>query len=183
MKKILTRLVCAALLTATPAAMAVPVLTNVPAFPDVATACNFGDGFTCAYTFTANTAIRVTELGIYDFELDGLERFSTVGLWDLQGTLLASATLDAGQSGTLIGSFRYVDIADLDLVSGQQYVLGAFGMGDVFDDAHAITVDPAITISDAGTFLADSFGFPTSPAVPARALLAANMNIELIAVP
>lgn len=183
MKKIFKGLVCAALLTVTSAATAVPVLTDVSAFPDIATACNFDAGFTCAYTFTTNTAIRVTELGIYDFDLDGLERFSTVGLWDLEGTLLASATLDAGQSGTLIGSFRYVDIADLDLMSGQQYVLGAFGMGDVFDDAHAITVNPAITISDEGTFLQGSFGFPTNLATPPRALLAANMNIEVLAVP
>ncbi len=79
------------------------------------------------YQFTANEAVRVTHLGWYDTSdfatPDGFNMPHTVGLWRADGTLLATTTLNAGASGILEGNFRFNSVSQLNLTSGQSYVI------------------------------------------------------------
>ncbi|HWZ32604.1 MAG TPA: DUF4082 domain-containing protein [Bryobacteraceae bacterium] len=78
------------------------------------------------YSFTANSAIQVVGLGLYDDNgTNGLNSAHDVGLWDSQGNLIASATVPAGLGGTLISNFMFASIAPLQLTAGQTYTVGA----------------------------------------------------------
>jgi hypothetical protein len=78
-----------------------------------------------------NPNVAVSQLGVFDNGGDGLENSHQVGLWrldpaTLQGTLLASATVPAGTTASLIGGYRFVPISpvsfgplDLGVVAGQ----------------------------------------------------------------
>lgn len=88
---------------------------------------------TFAWSFTLKKAITLTDLGLWDAHNqdpfqptgDGFASLHTVSLWSGSGTLLTSATLAAGKSGTLIDGFRYVSVAPLLLQPGD-YVIGAY---------------------------------------------------------
>ena len=82
-------------------------------------------GITLGFTFSVNSAITVTDLGIFDWSLDGLLEAHQVGLWNSGGSLLASVTVPSGTAAVLDGDFRYVAISSLSLTSGETYTLGA----------------------------------------------------------
>lgn len=111
-----------------------------------------GTGFAVGYRFRANTDIVVTALGAYDFGLDGIVGGAAVGLYTLTGNLLASATVPGGTSGSFLdGAFRYVDIADIELDAGTEYVLGSYSTDpNGFFNANyggvVLDIDPAITL-------------------------------------
>jgi hypothetical protein len=81
--------------------------------------------FTLGYQFTANSALSVSALGLYDEGLDGLADSYPIGLFDSGGSLVASASLPSGTSATLINQFRYVNITPVSLTAGQDYRIGA----------------------------------------------------------
>ena len=85
---------------------------------------------TLGFEFSADNAQSITALGAYDSGRDGLAGAATVGVWDLFGNLLASATVPSGTGGTLDGDFRFVAITPLALAVGQHYVVGSW---DEFD--------------------------------------------------
>jgi hypothetical protein len=85
---------------------------------------------TLGFEFSADNAQSITALGAYDSDRDGLSGTATVGVWDLFGNLLASATVPSGTGGTLDGDFRFVAITPLALTVGQHYVVGSW---DEFD--------------------------------------------------
>lgn len=85
--------------------------------------------WTLGYQFTADSAITVTSLGAYDNAGDGLNISHDVGLWTAGGILLASATVPSGTGATLDGHFRYVDITDITLDAGSQYIVAAAAFG------------------------------------------------------
>jgi PEP-CTERM motif len=96
--------------------------------------------FTMGMQFKLTTTVLVTELGYFDTLSDGLISAHDVGLWTLDGTLLASTTIAAGLSGTAVpaaaglGAFRFNTIGAVVLTPGD-YVLGAstrFGDGDFY---------------------------------------------------
>ncbi len=71
-------------------------------------------------------SMQVTALGIWDENGDGLAQAHEVGLWNSTGTLLASVVVPSGTAATLVGEFRYVDLASpVMLQTNQTYVLGA----------------------------------------------------------
>lgn len=85
---------------------------------------------TVGWTFFVYEPRKVSLLGVYDADADGLAVATEVGLWerDMLGTngyLLASATVPAGTAGTLFGQFRYASIPELTLHPGVEYTLGA----------------------------------------------------------
>ncbi len=104
--------------------------------------------FTLGFRFTANKAIKVTGLGVFDSSQDGLTNAYSLGLWNAAGTLLGTATLASGTGTTLVNNFRYTSIAPTVLAAGQ-YRIGAF---------YANGADPLI-------FPGFATGFATNPAI------------------
>ncbi|WP_193566054.1 DUF4082 domain-containing protein [Nitrosomonas oligotropha] len=124
---------------------------------------------TAGFKFTAESASDLSALGYHDEGLDGLFNAHDVGLYDLFGTLLASATVPGGTAGDLIGEYRYVSLSSpYTLTAGTEYVLAAHttaGDGYRFGTVPPITltVDPLISIGDdAGRYVyGPGLAFPT----------------------
>lgn len=152
MKKFLTAAATAALLVAGPAMAGTPAVTV-----DNTTGLGLGNpSFTLGWSFTTNNAIVVDELGLFDDSQDGLAERHELGLWDSGGSLLASATIGAGTSGTLINQFRYIDIADVLLAAGQTYFIGA-----LFTSGADALLFPNINVSGMATIAEIDFGSAT----------------------
>jgi len=95
---------------------------------------------------TGDQALWVTDLGIYDEALDGLQTAHAVGLWkDSTQIPLASATVPAGTAAMLEKSFRFVPVGPALLLPNTYYVIGAQypggGAGDRFRDQGGQTFD------------------------------------------
>ncbi|HEY1128874.1 MAG TPA: DUF4082 domain-containing protein [Roseateles sp.] len=85
-----------------------------------------GNGpFTLGWSFTVNSDITVTALGVFDADQDGLAERHAVGLWSSGGTLLASTIIGAGTADPLTAQFRYSGITALTLTAGETYTIGA----------------------------------------------------------
>ncbi len=131
------------------------------------------------FDFTVTGSVVVTALGVYEQNLDGFAESHQVGLWDATtDTLLASTTLAAGKSGTLIGPFRYDPVASTTLRPGDTYVLAALFLGSggflVFDGfpqdccGTTFTTDPRVVIDNA----AGRFVNTTSFMLPGQGFIA-----------
>ena len=116
--------------------------------------------FTVGWAVDVVTAVRVTALGVWDEDSNGLLVSHPVGLWTGTGTLLASTTVPAGtgadtaipsQSGA--GQWLFEDIADVVLPAGH-YVLGSISTGDEFRAFQdGIILDPALANFEPGQFV------------------------------
>lgn len=125
--------------------------------------------YTGGFVFSISSPIDISSLGFYDEGGDGLAVSHDVGLWDTTGTLLASATVDAGATDPLIGKFRYKSIPTLTLAAGD-YVLGSLitaddpervytpGVSTGLTTASEVTLDP---LASRFTY-APTLTFPTS---------------------
>ncbi|MEE9130217.1 MAG: hypothetical protein V3T84_09380 [Phycisphaerales bacterium] len=79
------------------------------------------------WEFTVNTNIILTHLGLYDLDLDGFILDYDIGLFRLSdGALLTSGTMSTGTGDPLIDNFRYIDVADVPLVTTENYVLSYY---------------------------------------------------------
>ncbi|MEO0442022.1 MAG: PEPxxWA-CTERM sorting domain-containing protein [Pseudomonadota bacterium] len=111
----------------------------------------FADNETVGWSFVANSDLTVTDLGWFSPSGNDLNSSHTVGIWNLAGLLLGSATIDPGAvDGT---GYRYVSSSPFILSSGQQYVIGG-NISDSDDDQYvtfADSVDTDPLISFAGT--------------------------------
>ncbi len=103
-----------------------------PVAPSAQSSCNLN--FTCGWSFTVDASIDVLALGQWDEGLDGLNGSADVGLWLSDGTLLVSATVPTGSSGTLIGDHRYTSIATFTLMTSTVYVIGSAYTGGPSDN-------------------------------------------------
>ena len=115
------------------------------------------------WRFTANSNVFVDSLGMFDHLNDGFQTPSNVGLWDIGGTLLASTTVNSGDS--LVNGFRYSTISPVPLSSGQDYVVAGTLDGDVDGDeyvsaANASTI-PEITWVESRAVDTSVLTFPT----------------------
>jgi hypothetical protein len=86
------------------------------------------------WQFTPQTQLWVTSLGILDTPNtgnptfgDGLYESHRINLWDVTkpASPLVSVVLGSGSSGNLTGGFRMVDIPEIVLESGRNYVIGS----------------------------------------------------------
>ncbi|KPK47501.1 MAG: hypothetical protein AMK72_08370 [Planctomycetes bacterium SM23_25] len=82
-------------------------------------------GSTVGWSFTVETAIEVSSLGLYDSGLDGLSQPHLVGIWDEGEQLLTSSEIPAGDGNPLVGGYRYSPIQPILLTTGHTYVIGA----------------------------------------------------------
>jgi hypothetical protein len=109
-----------------------------------------GDGpWTLGFSFTATQNLTVTALGAFDYLGNGFIDAHQVGIWDSNGTLLASTSLSS--LNPLLNGFRYADIAGLSLASGNSYTIGAsnFGVNDAYAYNSTITPSAGITYDSA----------------------------------
>jgi hypothetical protein len=150
-----------------------PEVCSVPAYTfSSALTTSDPDPLSFGFQFSTNQAVTVSALGYYDAGGDGLAVSHNVGLFDSVGTLLVSATVNAGTMEPLIDNFRYVSISPLSLTAGALYTIAATtgGGGDSF--AYGVigstisgfsTISPVQIGSNAGTFVYTSEGlvFPT----------------------
>lgn len=113
---------------------------------------------TLGFVFTADQAFSVTSLGWFDAAGDGFQNSHTVGIFDSNGNLLTSTTLEAGVVDPLSGSFRYRAVTPITLESGSTYTLAGTsgGSSDAWTQNDLLTdlsVNPAFTIGpDAARF-------------------------------
>ncbi len=149
-----------------------------------------GDFYTLGFEFTVNSSETIIALGVYDDLQDGLGHGASLGLWDGSGNLLRSATLGAGLTGTLIGDFRYADVAPFVLLPGNNYVVGTYLPGDfVTDFATSLftgaggsgSVDPNVNlIEDRYSNFDFAFSYPNVSDHHAGAWLGANFTDALV---
>jgi Domain of unknown function (DUF4082)/PEP-CTERM motif len=82
---------------------------------------NGTDGnWTLGFEFTPTSNLNVTSLGDY-FE-SGVTNNESVGLWTLDGTQLATASITG--SGAPADSFQFTAITPVELSAGQTYIVG-----------------------------------------------------------
>ena len=121
--------------------------------------------FTLGFSFTANSGVQVTQLGVFDGSQDGLAEAHAVGLWDSIGTLLASTVVGSGTSGTLVNQFRYADIPFVTLVAGQTYRVGAVwasGADPLVFSATGLSLDPRFSYLGGAYVAGGSLAYPGS---------------------
>lgn len=140
-----------------------PVVSAAPiAAIDPGPVSNVSAGqFTVGWAFTVNESIRITELGYYDFGQDGLDASHAVGFWTSSGTLLASGTV--ANLDPLDGEFRYTDIGDIVIGSGN-YVVAGFNSAnaDEYVAVSSFTTPSEITWLEGRFLSGGSLQFPTS---------------------
>lgn len=128
------------------------------------------------WSFTANTDFTVDQLGFFDADFDGLLFAHRVALWDVSTrAIVVQGTVAAGTTAPLVGGFRYVDVADTDLLAGRQYFAMAEFQGDSATNATdsafqfgqspagTMTVDPRITLGDLSRAPFESSGLAAFP--------------------
>jgi prepilin-type processing-associated H-X9-DG protein len=101
------------------------------------------------YSFTVDSAISVTALGVFGLNNGALNGAHDVGLWDSAQNLLASATVNEGSAGIIQDSYQFTSIAPVLLTVGDTYYVAASWTnadGDTWlQDPTALTVAPEIT--------------------------------------
>ena len=115
--------------------------------------------FTIGWAVDVTTPVRVTALGVWDEDSNGLLASHAVGLWTGAGTLLASTTVPAGTgadsavpSSSGAGQWLFEDIAEVVLPAGH-FVLGSTSAGDEFRAFQdGIILDPALANFVPGQF-------------------------------
>jgi len=127
--------------------------------------------------FIANGNFTLSKLGIYDDGLDGLAVAHDVALFAMNGTVLASVTINAGNGSPMAADgYRWENARPVALVQGTHYVVAAYysTAQDFFRDQ--ATIDPAFTLV-AGLYHDDpSFLIPDT-AYNTTGLFAANLQI------
>jgi len=109
------------------------------------------------WEFQTTSSITVSALGVYDSSNgegpvtlgDGLSHSIPVGLFDSSCTQLASVTIPAGTTATLIADYRYVGIAPLVLDAGKTFRIAAVMQCDDFtpqvNSLAQVSIDPSLT--------------------------------------
>lgn len=127
-----------------------------PAF-EYTSSSTLSDGrpFTLGYTFDLSQATTINGLGFWN---SGTLTDNMVGIWDLSGNLITSATVSAGDA--VVGNYTWESISPLLLGAGS-YVIGGEFMGGAFpSDLSGVTTNPDFTwLSDRQ--LSGGFAFPT----------------------
>ena len=132
-------------------------------FPPIAA----GTKDTMGWSFAPNSELRLTHLGFFDAQGDGLAVSHRVGLWTSEGDLLAEAFMPSGTGASLLGGYRYVEIEALALHAGQTYVIGATAVWTesagnglrIFDTYPSYNVEPASLVVDDSLTLASYWRF------------------------
>jgi hypothetical protein len=118
--------------------------------------------YSMGFEFDAVQAITVTALGMFDDDINGFSESHEVGIFNTNGTLLASTTVYS--TNQLIGYFRYQPISPLDLPAGSGYRVAAVTGTERFtwSPSGATTNSLIRFVRDRWTPYATSLVFPSS---------------------
>ncbi len=138
--------------------------------------------YVIGYKFTVNTDITITALGYFDCGQDGLGYAHEVGIWNENANEweppLTYLTIPSGTTATLIGQYRYVDLATpLSLTAGNTYKIGAEVQGsqdNYIQRADNIVTDPRIS------FLQSVIRFDPAPSSPPNTPVADNFDRQYL---
>ena len=162
MNKIIATLTVAGVLAASSALAVQPVTTALTLSNVIGDGSN-GSYWTLGWSFSVNSQIDVTALGVYDSGQDGLTEDHAVGLWDASGNLLASTIVPAG-GGTLDNYFMFVPINGVVLDPGN-YVVGARMEDEAYNPysgtVPSVTTPPEITYLNGLYIKSGGLDFPT----------------------
>lgn len=118
----------------------------------------FGDDdgpFTVGFRFRAETDFVVTALGAFDYLGDGFSQSHTIGLWDVaSGSLIATATVTPGTAAPLVGQFRYVDVAGVNLTGNREYIVAGSEFYGATRDLYGSVPAAAFTMAPGLSYLA-----------------------------
>jgi hypothetical protein len=110
---------------------------------------------------------------VWDKSLDGLATAHEIGIWTTGGTLLASTTVPAGTSGTLVGEYRFISLTTpLYLAAGASYRIGALtGTTEIWHGSTVLPNGPTFAVPnvnyvDRYANMSGVFTFPTDLADP-----------------
>jgi hypothetical protein len=102
------------------------------------------------YDFVSANPIRIDALGAYDHRTNGLEVPNVIGLWETASrTLVATATVGAGEINPFEGGYRWQSITPVFLNADVSYTIASWNSGYEAVGAHqrtALTVEPGITL-------------------------------------
>ena len=143
---------------------AVLLLAGAPAIAEIAigleggTSAPMGATTNHGWRFQANDDITLTMLGLWDDDNDGMDIDHPIGLWRFDtGTLLTSGVISAGVGDPLIDHFRYVDVTDVALEAGVDYVIG-FYTPSSNQDTMVYAAPVGLTINSAITYIEARYG-------------------------
>lgn len=160
----------------------------------------YDETYTHGWEFTTHRELRVSELGLYDFQQNGLGVEHEVGLFrSSDQQLLASVFVGPGTDDPLEGGFRYAGLASpLTLEASEKYFVGAlyYPMSHDMDYAAflwsfdssppgSISVHPAISLDQEGfDQTGPGLAFPTEgPRRPDDLHISSNFRFEVVPVP
>lgn len=170
----------AALMLAVPlAAVASPALTGWTG----GLAATAGSNQLYGWTFHVNNAVMVSALGVYDLDSDGLSQAHDVGVYRMSDhSLLASATVPSGSSGTLDAGFRYTGLSGMLNLAVDDYVIvmtmQAGSPDRQYIMANSVTTDPDITWINSAFGGGNSLGYPSMIGPYAKGMFGPNMELE-----
>jgi hypothetical protein len=170
-------------------AVAGACLAQVPAITTFTGATAFGSinstDQTIGFSFTANSNILVTALGVWEQNTGAnLAQAHQVGLWTSGGALLASATVAVNSPVT--GDWRYANITPVMLTGGQTYVVGS-AITSPYTDTYSrvdlpggtVSTSPLITIGVSNSNAsAGGFSFPGTSNASFLARLGPNLLVQ-----
>jgi hypothetical protein len=126
---------------------------DIPGVTIPGTPRDFGaSDWNLGFEFSANSDVSVTALGDFDFgSAATFPQSQQVGLWDINGNLLASAYVTT--SSIQIGQFAFTSITPVALTAGSSYVVGGQGGAD-YTGSNPINVAPQISyVEDLYTYI------------------------------
>jgi len=118
------------------------------------------------WQFILVSTVTVTDLGYFDAGNDGLFDTHPVGIFNSTGSLLVSATVPAGTTGTLLDGFRFTAVPAAVLGPGS-YTIGAYANSSSLDDfLSGTSLSTPVSGLTLGTAVQSDFGsssltFPT----------------------
>lgn len=122
-----------------------------------------GDARTWGWAFSTSRTLYVDAIGFFDNGSNGLAQSHEVGLWDVSGTLLASAVI--GNSNVLQDKFRYSTLSSILVLAPGTYTLAGFnptGGGDGVAALVTPTLAPGVTYLGNRDIVSPTFQFPAS---------------------
>ena len=127
---------------------------------------NVGSG--AAFSFSANTNLKLTDVGVWDEGGDGLNDPINIDVRASGGSVnisVGNATIPAGTRAPLLGGFRYVPLSTPILVaSGTGLSISSFNTSDPVRINAAGVVSPS-EVNIFGTWFGPNFLFSTDPVV------------------
>ncbi len=141
--------------------------------------------FTYGWSFDVTSSVTVTQLGVFDFQDNGLAESHDVGIWDSAGSLLASTLIGSGTGALLDGGFRYNDITDFTLNVGTNYVIAATNWDVdhmIVNASSVLTINPIVF---GGGRYSDTSGILEMPTIinPVNSYFGPNFMIDITPVP